>query len=278
MRGRLELRFESDGERTRMQVAEQTPPLRVIRAFELRDGAAAVHLHNVSGGVLGGDRLELRCTVGPRARAQLTTTGATRIYRAGAHASAEQRTVAHVGAGGLLEYVPDITIPFAGARYRQTTRVELEHDAGLIWWEVLAPGRLARGEAFAYEQLGFALDVTACGRPIALERALLEPSGGRLVSPARLGGYAYLATLWIARVGLLPARWPMLEQELGRIAAILSCDGLSLWGVSTLAAHGVVVRALSRSAPPLVAGLPRMWQAAKLWLYGRQAELPRKLF
>ncbi len=262
-----------------MRVVEQTPPLRVIRAFELADGAAAVHLHNVGGGVLGGDRLELHCDIGAGARAQLTTTGASRIYRARAGAEpAHQVTSVYVGAGGLLEYVPDITIPFAGARYRQTTRVELDRDAGLIWWEVLAPGRLARGEAFAYEQLAFSLDILASGQPVVIERALLEPGTGRLSSPARLGSYCYLATLWIARAGLPPETWTIMEQRLGSYAAALGHDGLSVWGVSMLVSDGVVVRALSRSAQPLLAGLPRLWQIAKHALYGRDPEPPRKLF
>lgn len=262
-----------------MRVAEQTPPLRVVRAFELRDGAAAVHIHNVSGGVLGGDRLELCCEVGAGARAQLTTTGATRIYRArdGA-ACAEQHTSVHIGSGGLLEYVPDITIPYAGSRYRQSARVELEQGAGVMWWEVLAPGRLARGEAFAYEQLGFALDITACRQPIAIERMLLEPAAGRLRSPALLGTYCYVASFWIVLAGLAAEHWAALEQQLRTRLDTLGQDDRCIWGVSSLAQDGVVVRALSRSAPPLVATLPLLWQAAKRALYGQDAELPRKLF
>ena len=33
----------------------------MVRAFPLEDGAALVHLHNVSGGLLGGDRSASRC-------------------------------------------------------------------------------------------------------------------------------------------------------------------------------------------------------------------------
>jgi urease accessory protein len=44
---------------TVLAASRQEPPLKVVRAFELEDGAALVHLHNVSGGLLGGDRLEL---------------------------------------------------------------------------------------------------------------------------------------------------------------------------------------------------------------------------
>lgn len=38
-------------------------------------------MHNLSGGVLGGDLLELSVEVGNGACAQLASTGATRLYR-----------------------------------------------------------------------------------------------------------------------------------------------------------------------------------------------------
>ena len=88
-----------------------------MRAFPLADGAALVHLHNVSGGLLGGDQLGLEVEVGPGAAAQLTTTGSTRLYRSrGDHLCAMQRTNVRVGEEGLLEYVPDPLIPFAGSK------------------------------------------------------------------------------------------------------------------------------------------------------------------
>lgn len=97
---------------TIVDVGEQTPPLRMIRAFALADGAALAHLHNVSGGVLGGDRLRVNLTVQPRAQAQVTTAGATRVYRhRRGYPDAEQTTTIDVGEGALLEYLPDVLIP-----------------------------------------------------------------------------------------------------------------------------------------------------------------------
>src|SRR5258708_1796448 len=139
---------------TRMLRSDQRPPLKVIRAFPQADGGTLVHLHNISGGVLGGDHLELEVEVGPQACVQLTSTSATRVYRSRPDMpSAQQLTRVHVQSGGLLEYLPDPLIPFAGARYRQQTEIQLEENAGLCWWEILAPGRVASGERFAYEQL-----------------------------------------------------------------------------------------------------------------------------
>ena len=59
VRGSLRLAFHYDEalQQTRMKVCEQQPPLKVVRAFALPEGGALVHLHNLSGGVLGGDEL-----------------------------------------------------------------------------------------------------------------------------------------------------------------------------------------------------------------------------
>src|SRR5271170_1827424 len=128
LRARLALEFEYSAERaqTILAATQQQPPLRVVRAFPLEDGAALVHLHNVSGGLLGGDALELSIRVGAGAQAQVTTTGATRIYRPKPDAPpATQTTEINVGENGLLEYVPDPLIPFAGARFAQRTTIQL---------------------------------------------------------------------------------------------------------------------------------------------------------
>src|SRR3981081_645800 len=81
--GQLCLRFEARGDRNQTILAEseQQLPLRIVRAFQLDDGGALVHVHNLSGGFLGGDLLDVAVEVGPRALAQITSTGATRIYR-----------------------------------------------------------------------------------------------------------------------------------------------------------------------------------------------------
>jgi len=279
--GRLKLIFANDQSsgQSILSVAEQQPPLKVVRAFPLADGAALVHLHNVSGGVLGGDLLEMAVEVGPQASVQLTTTSATRLYR---HRplvpdSAQINRIA-VREGSLLEYLPDPLIPFAGARYRQQTKIELEADAGLFWWEVVAPGREARGELFEYDRLELALEIRAAGRPIALERNRLEPHIRPMNSVARMGEYRYFASFYICRVGLEAAHWRVMEQELSELADTHTRASEVLWGVSTLPIHGVVVRALSVNGRDIATGLTAFWRAAKLKLYGREAVLPRKVW
>ncbi|PYV35431.1 MAG: hypothetical protein DMG09_19720 [Acidobacteria bacterium] len=279
--GALRLRFERPpgDSRTVLASAEQRAPLAVVRAFALDGGGALVHLHNLSGGVLGGDRLRLELEVGPGAWAQVTTTGATRVYRTLPSAETPIETrVARVASGGLLEYLPDPLIPFAGVRYRQETRIDLEPEAGLFWWETVAPGRAARGEIFGYERLDLRLEIRAGGRLAAMERARLEPRQRPLDSPARLGPYRYFATFYACRGGVGNRRLRDLEARLAELARGLSAGGDAVWGVSTLAGEALVARGLALRGRDLQRGLFELWRAAKRDLYGIEAVPPRKVY
>ena len=281
MDGRLKLHFERDPEagQTVVRVREQRPPLQVVRAFPLDNGGALVHLHNLSGGVLGGDGLRVTMEVGPEAGAQVTSTGATRIYRSRSSApTAVQRTEIRLRENAWIEYLPDRLIPFSGSRYRQETRIEMAPGAGLFWWETVAPGREARGELFDYELLQIESDVAAEGRVVALERIRLEPCLHPLASPARLGPYRYWSTFYICRVGVAAARWAALEKQLGELAEELTRPSEVSWGVSALVAHGLSVRGLGVSGREITAGLMTFWRAAKRELYGQEAVPPRKIY
>jgi urease accessory protein len=279
-KGRLRLRFEYDQQAklTRLTACEQQPPLKAVRAFHSQDGSALVHIHNVSGGVLGGDSLNLTVDVGPEAQAQLTSTGATRIYRSRPNTPiAVQLNEIRVGENALLEFLPDTLIPFKGSSYCQKSAIELAEGAGLFWWETVAPGRAACGEVFAFESLQFKLDITTAEKPLAQERIKLDPAGSPLESPLRLGPFRYFSTLYICRVGLEAGRWLALERQLAELALQLSSSREILWGVSTLTAHGLVVRGLSVRGGSITRGLLAFWHAAKLELYGRGAIPPRKV-
>ena len=251
----------------------------MIRAFPIDAGGALVHLHNISGGVLGGDALSLAVKVEDGAYAQLTSTSATRLYRSRVDkALAIQTNTLTIEQNGLLEYLPDPLIPFAGARYQQNTSIELAQNAGLFWWETVAPGRLAKGECFEYDVLEMSLKISVQGKPIALEHLKLEPASRPLSSLARLGPYRYFCSFYICKNGVDAKVWQDLEKLLCEVAQQLSSPDEISWGVSTLVAHGVVVRAVSKEGRAIATGLPAFWKAAKLALYEREATLPRKVY
>lgn len=275
---RLHLTFEaSDAGPTTLRVREQQPPWRVVRGFRTPSGETLAHIHNVSGGILDTDSLCWQIDVGAGAQAQVTSTGATRVYRS---RSADRRASQHVrvtvAAGAYLEYVPDQLIPFAGSRFDQTARVELERGASLIWWDRVAPGREASDEIFRFESLTSHFELIAAGRPIAIERWTLAPLTERLDSIARLGPFRHFASCYVCRAGESAAYWKDFESRMQTIADSLSGAEV-LWGVTSLAAHGLVIRGLAVNGRSLAAGSVELWKAAKWILCGRVATLPRKV-
>ena len=193
----------------------------------------------------------------------MTTTGATRIYRhRSGFAPTTQQNEITVGEGALLEYLPDATIPFAGARYRQHTSIQLAAGAGLFWWEILAPGREAGGEIFEFDELEIKTRITAPGRILAAENLSLRPASREISSLARLGALSlYRHFLCLLR----GTRRRHMESCGGThtrtVAHDLTKAGEILWGVSTLVAHGLIIRCLARNGREILPGLQALWRA-----------------
>ena len=266
-------------EKNRFRVLRQDPPWKVVRAFALPDYGSLVHLNNISGGVLAGDRLALDVEVEERAAAQITTTGATRLYRhrAGA-ADSEQRTRFSVGDDGLLEYLPDAVIPYRGSRHVQGTEIRLGRRATLFWWEVLAPGRLAAGERFAFDRLRVQTAVYAGLRPILQEDYLLNPTQRDLRATPRMFEYSHTASFCAVQVGRPSAFWRGVENRLSDIAEMRTRPGQAVWGASTLISDGVIVRGLSTTGCFIHEALIDFWRSARVALTGEDAVAPRKVY
>jgi urease accessory protein len=276
----LALHFSKDSSETSgtsLRVTRQDPPWRALRAFSNASGEALVHLHNVSGGVLGGDNLRLEVSLDSHAQAQITTVGATRIHRhrpdrpESSHAS-----LFRLANGAFLEYLPDPVIPFARSRFSQHCEIHLSSGAGLVCWETLSAGRVAHGESFSFERFSANTEIHSGDGPIALERYSLAPELRSMNSPARMGSFRYSATMYVCRADN-SARWLALENSLNETAREL--DGPETrWGVSALVRHGLVVRGMVRHAHQASAGLRVFWQAAKQAVWDRAALLPRKIY
>jgi urease accessory protein len=262
-----------------LRVRRQDAPWKVVRAFTVPGSGALLHLNNVSGGVLAGDRLALDVEIEAGAAAQITTTGATRLYRhrAGARES-EQRANFLVGDDARLEYLPDALIPYAGSRHFQSTEIRLGRRSMLFWWEVLAPGRLAAGERFAFDALRLRSAVYAGARPVLRDQALLEPAHRDLSSAARMFGYSYMASFYAIQEGQPAALWHKLEDQLNRSAENWSEPKQTVWGASTLASKGVVVRGLAMSGRFVWQALTDFWRTARMEMTGQDAVPPRKIY
>jgi urease accessory protein len=257
--GRLDLAFARREGRTVLTARRFSLPLQFLEPIDLGDeGALCATLLNPTGGVLGGDRLLTRLQLGDGAHVCVTTPSATRVYRSDGPRSVVAATI-EVGAGSILEYVPDHLIPHPGADLEQSLHVEIEEGGRAIVWDAFALGRVARGEARRFRRLAVETAILMAGRPLFLERYRLSPETAAL-DPT--GGLPYVGTLVCA--GAADLDWRGLAAEL---ASRASPAGTRI-GVSPLAARGLVVRVLAAQAPGLSSALTDLWTALRRAVLG----------
>ncbi|MEJ7633043.1 MAG: urease accessory protein UreD, partial [Rubrobacteraceae bacterium] len=166
-RGWLRLSFEKRSGRTVLVEKFASAPFGAVRAnYPDGSGMAEVQITNPSGGILGGDHLEMEVAVAPGASATVITQAANKAYRG---AGSSQRAVFRVEGGPFLEYLPHHLIPYPNSDYRQTARFHLVPDAALIAWDAFAAGRVARGEMFAFTRLRSQTEIHRDGIPEAID-------------------------------------------------------------------------------------------------------------
>jgi urease accessory protein len=151
-------------------------------------GALVVNMVSPTAGLFDGDEVDVDLVVESGARAVFTTPAATRIHQARGDRPAVVRQSLTVQAGGFAEVFPELLIPQRGARYRQETTLRVEPGGTLVFFEWLAPGRVAHGESFAYTELHWRTDLWIGQALAARERFALRPddrslAGLRLAFP-----------------------------------------------------------------------------------------------
>jgi urease accessory protein len=253
--GRLTLRFERRGERTVVSRCGYTLPLQVLAPMALPDPAAIVSVLNPTGGLVGGDLLTIDVEVDAGAHACLTTPSATKVYRS-ASAPAVQDVSLRVAPGARLEWVPDHTIPFAGAAYRQTLTAQVGDGAAAVIVDAFAAGRVARAEVWRFALLDSALVITDARGRLLHDRLTLRDGGPRGLGITE--DHPYFATIVVI------ADAP-LEAFIERAAAV--AVGAEI-GVAALPRRGAVVRCLATEAPALGAAIEAVWTAARVEVLG----------
>jgi len=176
-------------------------PLRVQRPFRSDAGepCQVIVLHP-PGGIVGGDRLSLDVSVGSHAQALITTPGATKFYRS-PHATALQRTTLNVSSAGLLEWLPQETLLFDGARAQIETRVELAAGARFLGWEITGLGLPESGRQFERGACRTRWEIRRQGEPLWIDRAHLYGGDERLEAAWGLAGHSVAASLVFVGAG-----------------------------------------------------------------------------
>jgi urease accessory protein len=239
LRGHLRLRCENRADGTpHISHQEFRAPIHIGKGH-LDQGHLVLTIANPTAGFFDGDVIESAITVAPGAKLVLSTPAAARVYQTRSGKAAANFQSFSVGENASLEWIPEPFIPHAGARHVQTTEIALHSTSSLLFFEWLAPGRVAKGEVFAYQNLHWELDLRVDETLIARERYDLHPGNDSLEAlRARFPAAHYLS---VYAAGRMTRNWPAAELD------FLSNDGVFL-GHGPLASGVHVIRALCRDS------------------------------
>ncbi len=261
----LHLGFASHETRTVLCENRHSGPLRVQKALYPEGDAVcqAIVLHPPSG-IAGGDQLKISAKVGAGAHAQLTTPGAGKWYRSGG-ANASQCIDFSVDEGAMLEWLPQESIIFDGARARMETRVALAADARFIGWDILCLGRAAAGERFEHGRFDLFFRVDRGNAPLWIERGGFDGNDTMLTSPA---GWASATVC-----GTLLATFEPTPEVLTACRAVAPADSAS--HALTALPGLLVARYLGNSSEAARQWFAGLWEIIRPVCCGRPAKTPR---
>jgi urease accessory protein len=244
---------------TRLTDLYQRDPCRVLFPDPESGEPPQAVLVTTSGGVTGGDVLKMAIEVGPGGEALVATQAAEKIYRASK--SSEPCTISisvTVGEGATLDWLPQETIVFEGARLKRRTVAEVAAGGALLACEMVVLGRAASGERFTAGLLLDAWSVRRAGKLAWTDTLRIE---GETPTGAGFGEANALATV----IGVWDAPQPRFEQA----RALLEGADAVRAGVTLV--NGVVVARLLGEATAVRAAttrflgdfrgkrLPRVW-------------------
>ncbi|MGX9382546.1 urease accessory protein UreD [Pseudomonas sp. JQ36] len=258
----LELAYARFGDCTRPVQRRHLGPLRVQKHLYAEGPEVCQHIIvHPPGGIAGGDRLNISARIEQDAWAQITSPGAAKWYRA--TGPAYQQLDLKVAAGATLEWLPQETIVYSAAQAELTTSIELEGDARLFYWDVVALGRPASGERFDLGHFQAHLDIRRDGRLLWHERQRITGNDGLLDSPIGLDGNPVFATLLVT--GEIDAE---LLERCRSLGHAVRGDLTQLPGL-------LVARCLASEALLARAWLIDLWRLLRPALLGREAQPPR---
>ena len=252
--GACDLSFAVARGKTRLAHAFVTHPFHFTTPWYLDSavpGMAVAYLQTPAGGLIQGDRAQMRFTFGPRSHVHLTTQAAEKIHSMTANC-AVQHLVFTLDSGAYVEYCPEPVILFPGARFAQSVTVSLAPEASFFFSEIFLSRSAADGTPF--EALATTLRVQETNANLLMhDRSFADTRIHDLTGPGRLGKcHVWGQALLVGPV--VPATWSQEIHELLSTESDLCC-GTTLLPRS----RGVFVKVVGTNAPTVRRTLHRVW-------------------
>jgi urease accessory protein len=274
--GRLHLGFERRGERTVLADLESRTPYlaqRVLHCDDALPDMAWLFTITTSGCVLQGDRLALDVTLGPGARAHVTTQSATKIHSMDANFALQTQNFT-LGEGAYLEFLPDPLIPHRQARFASDTRITIDPSASMLCSEIVQPGRRHHhpDECFGVTLLSLATTaVRPGGAPLFSEKLLIEPLRNPMRQAGVMDGFDVFGNVFLCTP----------PENAERVLAHVNAEVDKKQGVAFGACRlpngaGLIYKVLGRETAQVRAKVREFWEVARREITG--AAIPPPFF
>lgn len=275
MDGSLDMRFAAPkvagsdvaAAASRLTYLDQRAPLRALFPHCPNMGLPVAAITATCGGFVGGDRLALNLEIGDGAALMAIGQSAEKLYRS-TGAETEITATFTLGQDSWLEYLPQETILFDGARMRRETRVEMGAGSGLLAGEMLAFGRRARGETISHGLIHDSWSIHRDGKLAWTD--VFHGADADLVDlidhPAALAGSRASAMLIHTGRNLAEA----LAWVRGKLAALNN----QLRVAATIVNDVLLVRWLAPEAADIRPSFAAIWMGLRVQSRGLPAQLP----
>ena len=269
--GVLDLRFAATADGTALVRDYATAPFHVSGTLghDPHPRATTVFVQSSTGGVSQGDRREVTVAAEDDAVAVVTTGSATKVQSMTRNYAAESVRL-EVGADAHLDYVPEPTILHADTRFCQDLSLDVAPGGTAVVGDVVVPGRLARGERFAFERYLSRVEATGPEGLLFADATHLAPADADPSAPGVLGEFAVYGTLFVVAPD---ADTDALSDDLH--AAVTDADGRAA-ATELPNSAGVVVRALGDRAADVESAVHTAWDAARRELLDAPAPSGRR--
>ncbi len=202
VRGTAEVRVDRDAGRSRLAHSYATDPLKLLYPTPAAGDPPTAVLATTSGGLVGGDELDITAEADDGAALMVTAQAAEKLYRSTGPECRVDVTLA-AGRESWLEWLPQETILFENARLRRRTRLEITASSRVLAGELLVFGRVRRGEELTEGLVRDAWEIRRDGRLIWADALHMDGDlTAPLAHPAGFAGARAYATAVIAAPGV----------------------------------------------------------------------------
>ncbi|MBP8597842.1 MAG: urease accessory protein UreD [Selenomonas sp.] len=170
-----------------------TAPFKVLHPFHQGD-FLQIMVVKVSAGLMAGDRQSINIVLEPGTKAEFLSQSYEKIHQMEEGEASREGEVT-VGSDATLLYTPLPVLPFADSAFRSTFCINLaDGTSRLFYSDILACGRAARGERFAYRLYRSRVRITSGGTLLYADNFRFSPreEGMDYESFTQYEGYTHL--------------------------------------------------------------------------------------